>query len=58
MYRYYERDISILPKASDGNMDYGLLRCMMALDGYKQDGEEYKKQHGIVDSPDEGKVEF
>jgi hypothetical protein len=62
MYHYYERNLDILPKARDGNLDYGLLRCMMSLDLYKQDGDSYKKSHGIVDKTnddnDEGRVEF
>jgi hypothetical protein len=32
---------------------------MMACDGYKFDGDEYKKQHGTIDDKsDEGRVEF
>jgi len=31
---------------------------MMSLDIYKADGDSYKKQRGIIDDSDEGKVEF
>jgi hypothetical protein len=58
MYHYYEKNLDILPKSKDGNLNYGLIRCMMALDLYKQDGDSYKTSHGIEDNPNEGKVEF
>jgi len=39
-------------------VDYGLLRACMALEIFKYDGDNYKKQHGVVDPSDEGRVEF
>ncbi len=58
MYHYYDKKLELLPKSKDGNLNYGLVRCMMALDLYKQDGDQYKQQRGIVDDTNEGKVEF
>lgn len=48
----------VLPKAKDGNLNYGLIRSCMALDIFKHDGDEYKKQHGTMDDTGEGSVEF
>ena len=58
MYYYYEKNINILPKSKDGNLNYGLIRSCMALDAYKYNGDAYKKQRGIPTGSDEGTVEF
>jgi hypothetical protein len=58
MYHFHEKNVDVLPKAKDGNMDYGLVRSCMALEIFKYDGDEYKKQRGIIDPSDEGRVEF
>ena len=58
MYHFHDKNIDLLPKAKDGNYDYGLIKSMIALEVFKYDGDEYKKQHGTDDNSDEGRVEF
>lgn len=56
LYYYHDHDYNVLPLAKDGHLDYGLLTSMRALDIFKKDGDDYKKQNNTGD-PDEGWVD-
>jgi hypothetical protein len=36
-----------LPLAKDGNLNYGLINSMIAMEDLFRAGQEYKKSHGI-----------
>jgi hypothetical protein len=57
VYYYYDHKYDLLPKASDGNLDYGLLKSMMAFDQFKREGDDYKKETGTSEDNQEGMVE-
>jgi len=46
LYHYYDHDYNLLPRAKDGGLSYGLIKCMMAIDQYYREGEEYQKSVG------------
>ncbi len=52
LYHYYDYDYNLLPRAKDGGLNIGLIRCMRAIDAYYKAGEADKKAAGIVTNND------